>query len=72
MTDDRGTFVASYGAPEEAGSGRLASGAEQAPAPATVQMAGRADPDHLSEPAMSDDGEESRRQRLGALDAICL
>jgi hypothetical protein len=26
MTDDRGTLVASYVAPEEAGSGRLASG----------------------------------------------
>jgi hypothetical protein len=72
MTEDRGTLVASYVAPEEAGSGQLASGTEHAPAPATVQTPGRADPDHLTELAMADDGEESRRQRLGALDAICL
>ena len=47
-------------------------GTEHAPAPATVQMTGRAEPDHLTEPATADDGEEARRQRLGALDAICL
>ena len=49
MTEDRGTLVASYVAPEEAGSGRLASGTEHAPAPATVQMAGGTNPDHLTD-----------------------
>ena len=62
MTDDRGTLTASYADQEEAGSARIASGAEASPAPAAAQMA----------PAESDDDGESSRPHLGSLDIICL